>query len=111
MLHRDVAANRALGNACERRFPHFFAYPSYSDELHERIHSSLARRSGEVLEIGGIDRPFLSKNRGYRYAGMDIEDKPRCREIYDRFIVQSVEHPIQGEFDVGWTKLASKTSG
>jgi hypothetical protein len=56
--------------------------------------------SGDVLEIGGIDRPFLSKNDGYRYVGMDIEDKPQCREIYDHFVVQSVENPIDGEFRV-----------
>ncbi len=98
--HRFVAANRALGNACERRFPRFFGFPSYQDELRKRIATNLAERSGDVLEIGGIDRPFLSKNDGYRYVGMDIEDKPRCYDVYDRFVVQSVEDPIDGKYDV-----------
>ena len=31
---------------------------------------------------------------------MDIEEKPRCHDVYDRFIVQSVEDPIDGEYDL-----------
>lgn len=99
-LQRFVAANRALSQALERRFPRFFGFPSYQDELRGRIVASLADCSGDVLEIGGIDRPFLSKSDGYRYVGMDIEEKPRCHEVYDRFVVQSVEDPIPGPYDL-----------
>jgi hypothetical protein len=31
---------------------------------------------------------------------MDIEEKPRCHDVYDRFVVQSVEDPIGGEYDL-----------
>jgi hypothetical protein len=99
-VRRFVAANRSLCRSFERRFPRFFGFPSYQDELRERINASLEGCSGEVLEIGGIDRPFLSREDHYRYVGMDIEVKPRCHDVYDRFIVQSVEDPIDGEYDL-----------
>jgi len=99
-LRRFVAANRALCQALERRFPRFFGFPSYQDELRRRVVASLGDCSGDVLEIGGIDRPFLSKSDRYRYVGMDIEDKPGCHDVYDRFVVQSVEDPIRGEYDL-----------
>jgi SAM-dependent methyltransferase len=99
-FRRFVDANRALCQACERRSPGFFGFPSYQDELRRRIDADLATESGEVLEVGGIDRPFLSKGHGYRYVGMDIEDKSQCHEIYDQFVVQSIEKPIEGEYGV-----------
>jgi SAM-dependent methyltransferase len=97
-VRRFAAWNRALCRACERRFPRFFDYPSYQRDLYERAHASLARQGGDVLEIGGIDRPFLSKGNGYSYVGMDIDNKPQCREIYDRFVVQSIEDPIDDRY-------------
>jgi len=99
VLGRFVAGNRALSRAFGRRFPNFSETPSYHDELRRRIDASLEGCSGEVLEVGGIDRPFLSKGDRYRYVGMDIEEKPRCHEVYDRFVVQSVEDRIGGEYD------------
>lgn len=99
-LRRFVAGNRTLCRAFELRFPSFFGSPSYQDELRRRVVASLEECSGDVLEIGGIDRPFLSKDDRYRYVGMDIEEKPRCHDVYDRFVVQSVEDPISGEYDL-----------
>jgi SAM-dependent methyltransferase len=99
-LRRFVAANRALCQSFERRYSEFFGFPSYQDELRKRIVASLEGCSGDVLEIGGIDRPFLSKDDEYRYVGMDIEEKPRCHDVYDRFLVQSVEDPIGGDYDL-----------
>jgi hypothetical protein len=63
-----------------QRHPRFFANPSYEHELRLRVDEGLARSIGDVLEIGGIDRPFLSKGNGYCYVGLDVEDKPRCRD-------------------------------
>jgi hypothetical protein len=95
-----VAGNRALCRAFALRFPRFCESPSYHDELRKRINASLEESAGDVLEIGGIDRPFLSKGEHYRYVGMDIEEKPRCHNVYNRFVVQSVEDPISGEYDL-----------
>jgi len=97
---RFVAWNRALCARLVERHPSFFENPSYEDELRQRIGEALGRPVAEVLEIGGIDRPFLSKNAAYRYVGLDVEEKPRCHEIYDRFIVQSIEDPVAGRYGV-----------
>jgi SAM-dependent methyltransferase len=64
-----------------------------------RIHATLDERPESVLEAGGIDRPLLAKGTGFEYVGLDIEDKSECYEIYDRFLVQSVEKPIEGAYD------------
>jgi len=97
---RFVAWNRALCSELVRRHSRFFDNPSYPCELRRRVGADLAQPSGEVLEIGGIDRPFLSKGEGYRYVGLDVEEKPRCKEVYDRFIVQSIEQPVAGRYGV-----------
>lgn len=56
------------------------------------INSDLIKNSPKkVLEVGGIDRPLLSKSNNYKYYGMDIESRTSCFEIYDAFIVQSIE--------------------
>jgi SAM-dependent methyltransferase len=83
-----------------QRHPRFFANPSYEHELRLRVDEDLAHPIGDVLEIGGIDRPFLSKGNGYCYVGLDVEDKPQCHEVYDRFIVQSIEEPVAGQYGV-----------
>jgi hypothetical protein len=113
-LRRLIAGNRALCRISELRFPSFFGFPSYQDELRRRVDASLEECSGDVLEIGGIDRPFLSKDDQYRYVGLDIEEKPRCDDVYDRFVVQSVEDPINrrlaptaGRFGAGGRRLAT----
>lgn len=100
VVRRFVAGNRALSRAFGIRFPSFVRAPSYHDELRRRVVANLEQSAGDVLEIGGIDRPFLSKDDRYRYVGMDIEEKSRCHDVYDRFVVQSVEDPISGEFDL-----------
>ncbi len=95
---RFVAWNRALCARLVARHPRFFENPSYEDELRRRIEADLAKPVAEVLEIGGIDRPFLTKGGDYRYVGLDVEEKPRCHEVYDRFIVQSIEAPVAGRY-------------
>jgi len=69
------------------------------DELMRRIQATLDKHPETVLEAGGIDRPLLAKGAGFEYVGLDIEDKTECYEIYDRFLVQSVEKPIEGCYD------------
>ena len=86
--------NRRACRLLDRKFPRFVAYPSYHDELMQRIRGDLERGRGDVLEVGGIDRPLLSKGPGYSYDGLDIDEKEACYEIYDRFVVQSIEKPL-----------------
>lgn len=89
-----VSWNRKLARRLDERFPSFVAYPSYLDELLTRIERDLSAHPGDVLEVGGIDRPLLSKRSGISYDGIDIDEKEACYEIYDRFYVQSIEEPV-----------------
>lgn len=99
-LRRFVAANRRICNRLAARYPAFFGYPSYHDELRGRVEQELGGAPGPVLEAGGIDRPMLARGAGYRYDGLDIEEKQTCHEIYDRFFVQSIEDPIPERYGV-----------
>lgn len=96
-----VSANRQAAKWCERRFPSVFALPSYKAELERRIQLDIANRApGTILEIGGIDRPLLMRGKGFEYVGLDIENAPRCADIYDRFLVQSVEDDVDLRSDM-----------
>jgi len=66
----------------------------------QRIRADMDQHPGDILEVGGIDRPLLSKAPGYSYDGMDIDEKEACYEIYDHFLVQSVEEPIAGSYQM-----------
>lgn len=102
-----VRANRKLSETLTRMLPSVFAASSsYNDELKMRIQLSVdLMHQPVVLEVGGIDRPLLEKNENYTYVGIDIESKGRCYDVYDQFIVQSIEQPMDGEFDL----IISKT--
>jgi SAM-dependent methyltransferase len=91
--------NRRQCYAFVRRFPRFFRKKTYTEELMRRIQVTLDQNVESVLEVGGIDRPLLEKGIGFEYVGLDIEAKSECYAIYDRFLVQSVENPIDGPFD------------
>jgi hypothetical protein len=98
-LIRSLAdLNRAACRSLGRKFPRFVAYPSYRDELMRRIRADLEKRPGDVLEVGGIDRPLLTKGPGYLYDGMDIDEKEACYEIYDHFFIQSIEEPADRQY-------------
>ncbi len=101
LLLRFVRFNRHLSHALARKFPGTFSAKSYGQVLKERIKADLAQRSGvTVLEVGGIDRPLLKKNPAFRYHGMDIESKERCFELYDEFLVQSIEKAIAAKYQM-----------
>jgi hypothetical protein len=93
-----VNLNRRASRFLNRRFPRFVGHVSYHDELMRRIRADLERKPGDVLEVGGIDRPLLQVGSGYSYDGMDIDEKEACYEVYDRFIVQSVEEAVDRQY-------------
>ena len=100
LLHEFVSKNRMMSRVLERKYPSFYASEPYRDELLGRILSSVT--SGDdysILEVGGIDRPLLKKDSGFTYDGLDIESRERCYDIYDHFIVQSIEDNIKKKYD------------
>jgi SAM-dependent methyltransferase len=107
MVKSFIRANRKASEDLIQKFPSFFSISdSYNKELMLRIRRAIARDNKPViLEAGGIDRPLLEKSDDYVYVGLDIENKERCYDVYDQFIVQSIEQPVDGCFDV----IISKT--
>ena len=99
-IKRFALWNRAQSRDLAERMPNLFGYPSYWQALRDRIQLSLDHKPASVLEVGGIDRPLLAKGQGFEYTGLDIEERPGCHEVYDRFLVQSVEDPIEGRYEV-----------
>jgi hypothetical protein len=101
MLKRIVDVNQRAARSLERRFPHLFCGADYNHELKQRItRASDFHDLRDILEVGGIDRPLLPRSAKYRYHGLDIEVKERCYEVYDTFVVQSIEKPLSGRFDL-----------
>ncbi len=95
MLKQIVASNRKAAAWFESQFPDVFGAPCYKSELERRIESDIANFAPRtILEVGGIDRPLLERHSSFEYVGIDIEERPDCNNVYDRFIVQSIEQPV-----------------
>ena len=66
----------------------------------KRMQEDLDRGLKRVLEAGGIDRPLLCRGQGYLYVGLDVEHREACDHLYDEFLLQSIESPIPGAYDL-----------
>ena len=107
-LAEFVRANRRVAARLEVSHPKIFNDDSYVDVLLARINEAIdATRPRTVIEAGGVDRPMLGRGRGYEFVGIDIDDRPECANVYDRFIVQSVEKslPLKADMIVSITLL------
>lgn len=104
IIRRFSSLNRSLCAALESRFPRVFDTMGEGTTYVPLISTTAKRmiRDGarDVIEVGGIDRPLLHRDGTFRYVGLDIEYRERCREVYDHFLVQSIESPIEGRFDL-----------
>ncbi len=100
LIRSFISANRRLCQAIEARFPDLTDRNRERLVLLGRIREDIGVEAFSVLEIGGIDRPLLEKDAGFRYDGMDIDEKENCFRIYDQFMVQSVEKPIDTAYDM-----------
>ena len=106
ILKKFVVFNRECSNELVGRFPSIFGERSDSDSLLHRINADLANRKPEtILEVGGIDRPLITKSPDYKYVGLDIEERSGCHNVYDQFLVGSVEDRI----DISCDLLISRT--
>lgn len=100
-LLRDLVMwNRKFCHRLAERYPNTFGWPTCREDLLARINSHMASGNVEsVLEVGGIDRPLLKRHKGYVYDGIDIEHREGCNQMYDSFLVQSIEQPIPSKYD------------
>lgn len=101
MLKHFVQINKKISGWFDKTFPDFIYEDDYKTILLSRITEYIDKReSVRILEAGGIDRPLLAKKSGITYDGLDIDFKDNCKEIYDDFIVQSLELPIEKVYDL-----------
>ena len=96
MIKKFILFNRKICIKLEEAFPKFFVgSKSYGKDLNNLILNSLNDlKPLRVLEVGGIDRPLLTKSDNYRYIGLDIDSNDNCYSIYDEFIIQSIEDDV-----------------
>ena len=90
LVRRIVRINRSLCKFIGKRASRYGSSGSYHDELISRIETGLLSGARSVLEVGGIDRPLLTKSGDFRYTGLDLESVERCAQVYDTFSVGSI---------------------
>jgi hypothetical protein len=102
MIKKFIKINKAASKNLEINFPNFFGVKRnyHQDLIHILLGHIKNKKPQYILEAGGIDRPLLKKSNEYKYVGLDIESKPACFKIYDDFIVQSIELPLNKKFDL-----------
>lgn len=101
MLKHFVHINKKISGWFDKTYPNFVYEDDYKTILLKLISAYIDRReTTRILEAGGIDRPLLTKRTGITYDGLDIDFKENCKEIYDNFIVQSLELPIEKTYDL-----------
>lgn len=107
MIKTFVRLNRQASNYLAEKMPSLFGEKDSSEFHLNMIHEALAKRKEHfrILEAGGIDRALLSKSDKYTYIGLDIEERDTCYEVYDKFIVDSIENELDQKFDL----IISKT--
>tara|TARA_B110000037_G_scaffold216570_1_gene275950 strand:- start:1320 stop:2051 length:732 start_codon:yes stop_codon:yes gene_type:complete len=107
MFRKLIGLNRFYCRQLEKKFPNFFGVSEdYNNDLKEMIDSYIKDNSPkDILEARGVDRPILQKSKEYTYTGLDLDDRPNCYRIYDIFLAQSVEKPLDKKFDL----IISKT--
>lgn len=100
-VRKFIGLNRKCSSSLEKKFPNFFEITPYKPELVRLINKTVSEKEvNNVLEVGGIDRPLLKKSDQFKYEGLDIEIRKDCYEVYDTFIVQSIEKPLDGMYDL-----------
>ena len=100
-LSKVVSYNVKLSKIVDRKFPRFIAEHNREDIMLCLINEIINDRdSCSVLEVGGINRPFLRRSKEFRYDGLDIKHTEQCENIYDNFTVQSIEEPVKYKYDL-----------
>lgn len=103
VIRHFVRLNRKASAWIAKQFPRVFHNPTRSYRatlLDWIIHDIRNNKPRTILEAGGVDRPILDRSPHYRFIGLDIDERPECARLYDRFIVQSIEKALPEKFDM-----------
>ena len=74
------------------------------DNHFEDLINQASKSSKTILELGGVSRPVLQKNKSYRYVGIDIDEEFIHDNFYDKFYCQSVEDKLPEKGDLIFSK-------
>jgi SAM-dependent methyltransferase len=101
IVNRLVHANRSLSHRLAGLMPGLCGEADVTYEFDRLLADAIrGRRHPKILEVGGGDRPHLSRSGDYIYHGVDIDDRESCKEKYDEFFVQSIEDPLPQRYDI-----------
>ena len=91
-----VNANKEICDKLTIRFPNFFrSEGGHKNRLKESLDRVIAsQHPKKILDVGSANRPILERSSEYTLTGLDIEELSGCDDIYDQFILQSIESPI-----------------
>lgn len=96
-----ININRLLSRRIVKSLPHLATGGDYKGNVLKVIEGFIKSKDHcSILEAGGIDRPLLKRSQAISYTGLDIEYREQCREIYDNFIVQSIEERLPDKYDI-----------
>ena len=101
-----IQFNKSFCKNLEKFFPNFFGTnEDWNKDLKKIIETYIdSKKPKKILEVGSSNRPIIKKSRDYSYFGLDIE-KISDHNIYDKFLVQSIENKLDQKFDM----IISKT--
>jgi len=101
MFSRIIEFNKRSCSLIDKYIIGSYIDVDYKALLKASINNYLDTRAyTTVLEVGGIDRPLLTKSGKIKYVGLDIDYKEKCGEIYDEFILQSIESSLNNKYDI-----------
>lgn len=103
MLTKFIGWNCRAAEALALRWPSAFGVPQpgYLNEMKDIIAKVVAAEHPyKILEAGGVDRPMIERSADYTFIGVDIEERPECSSLYDEFVVQSIEEPLEHQVDM-----------
>lgn len=103
VLAKFIGWNRRMANALARKWPRAFGapQPGYLEEMRDAIARLVVSEHPQaIMEAGGVDRPMIDRSSDYTFIGVDIDERPECANLYDEFVVQSIEEPLERKVDM-----------
>ena len=60
------------------------------------------------MDVGSANRPMMECSPDYVFSGLDIEELEGCDDLYDIFVEQSIETPVQTKQDLIYSKCSAR---
>jgi hypothetical protein len=102
MFKKFVYANKKVCLWLFEHFPHFFyEIGGHKAQLRMKLDELIAENHPKkIMDVGSANRPMLDRSPDYFLTGLDIEELDGCQDLYDAFVVQSIEKPVEIKQDL-----------